>query len=78
MANHTSNNSSQAFFPFESSSPGGTSFDGNSLIPMVVPEFNTVNKIVAELQTTLRTDNLILNSYGGFILDSNGNILVQS
>lgn len=77
MANHTSNNSSQAFFPFEGTGTGAP-FDGNMAIPLVVPQFNTVNKIVAELQTTLRTDNLILNSYGGFILDSNGNILVQS
>jgi hypothetical protein len=78
MANETSNNSSQAFFPFDMGNGLGVPFDGNTAIPLVVPQFNTVNKIVAELQTTLRADNLILNSYGGFILDSNGNILVQS
>lgn len=73
----TSNNSRQAMFPFSVTGVSGV-LDGDTVISGVVPEYNTINKIVAALENTLRTDKLILNSYGGMILDSNGNILIQS
>lgn len=73
----TSNNSRQAFFSFSENSAQGI-IDGDTVIPGVQPEYNTINKIAAALENTLRADNLILNSYGGMILDSNGNILIQS
>jgi hypothetical protein len=74
---HSSSNSSQAFFPFDDTGTGGSAFDGNSLIPLVLPQYNTINKIVSALENALALDMLIITESGGIVYDSNGTIVTK-
>lgn len=78
MANETSNTSAQAFFPFDTSNGIGLPFDGNTPIALVAPEYNTINKIVAALQSALSFDKLIITQAGGLVYDANGTIVTKS